>query len=76
MGNLFGGGTPKPAATIVPSPTMPDPDTSGMEARRKAQRDALARAGRGGTILTTRRPATAPAAPTPGYDTYAGTKLG
>ena len=53
MANLF---APK-AKPITPQPpaVMPDPDMAGADAKRKAQRDVLARAGRASTILTSPR---------------------
>lgn len=42
--------TPK-APTPQPPAVMPDPEMAGIEARAKARRDVMARAGRASTIL-------------------------
>jgi hypothetical protein len=52
MGNLFKPSIPAPPPVAPPAP-MPDPQSPAvLEAAKKAQTDALARAGRTSTILT------------------------
>jgi len=75
MSSLFKSNTAGAAAQVTPPAPMPDPELAGADARRRAQRDALARAGRQSTILTPRRKRSEDGA-MPNFDSYSAGKLG
>ncbi len=56
MGGILGSPPPQQVAAtpvVAPPPTMPDSQSPGvLEAKRRAQQDAMSRAGRTSTILS------------------------
>jgi hypothetical protein len=51
---MFGSSAPAPVApAVIPPPTMPDPQSpAALAAKVKAEQDAMGRAGRSSTILS------------------------
>lgn len=77
MTSLFGKKTEAtPVAPVAAAPArMPDPEDPGVvEAKRRAQRDAMTRGGRTSTILTGKSVGGGSATPT--FDSYGGSSLG
>jgi hypothetical protein len=82
MTSIFSG-PKKPAAlssppVVTPPARMPDPEDPGViEAKRRAQRDAMTRGGRSSTILTG-KPTVGDGSggATSSFDSYGGSSLG
>lgn len=75
MGGIFSGPkAPPPAPTPTPTPPAPMPDSTSpavLQAKNAAAQEAMARAGRSSTILTTKESRS-----NAGADTYASRVLG